>query len=186
MDKEKTKIEDIFFEEDTITASAHALIEKYSLCGTLSMDDILAYTAGLDFSDEHLEMVCDIILNAGLEITGLPTPDSEYSAELIFDSTESLQDKDADTVKIEELPEKEKFVRFLEEAFRNLTKREENVLRYRFGLDDGRVKTLKETGREFGITAMRVRLIEHKVFRRIHYSRRPKPFRKYLEEQEEE
>ncbi|NLC84801.1 MAG: RNA polymerase sigma factor RpoD [Ruminococcaceae bacterium] len=55
------------------------------------------------------------------------------------------------------------------DALSNLTAREERVLRLRFGLDDGRTRTLEEVGREFKITRERIRQIEAKALRKMRY-----------------
>ena len=53
-------------------------------------------------------------------------------------------------------------------ALKSLTPREERVIRLRFGLDDGRPRTLEEVGRDFGVTRERVRQIEAKAIRKLH------------------
>ncbi|MCI2047455.1 MAG: sigma-70 family RNA polymerase sigma factor [Faecalibacterium sp.] len=53
-------------------------------------------------------------------------------------------------------------------ALQSLTPREEKVIRLRFGLDDGRPRTLEEVGRDFGVTRERVRQIEAKAIRKLH------------------
>ena len=56
----------------------------------------------------------------------------------------------------------------LYKAMGDLTDREESVLRLRYGLDDGRPRTLEEVGREFGVTRERIRQIEAKALRKLH------------------
>ena len=61
-----------------------------------------------------------------------------------------------------------------------LTPREEQVIRLRFGLDDGRPRTLEEVGRQFKITRERIRQIEAKALRKLRHPSRSKPLRDYL------
>lgn len=62
-----------------------------------------------------------------------------------------------------------------------LTPREEKVLRLRFGLDDGRARTLEEVGKEFQVTRERIRQIEAKALRKLRHPSRSKKLKDYLE-----
>ena len=62
-----------------------------------------------------------------------------------------------------------------------LTPREENVLKLRFGLEDGRPRTLEEVGKAFDITRERIRQIEAKALRKLRHPSRSKKLRDYLE-----
>ena len=66
-------------------------------------------------------------------------------------------------------------------ALNKLTDRENRVLRLRFGLDDGRTRTLEEVGREFGVTRERIRQIEAKAIRKLRHPSRSRSLREYLE-----
>jgi RNA polymerase primary sigma factor len=62
-----------------------------------------------------------------------------------------------------------------------LTDREEKVLRLRFGLDDGRARTLEEVGKEFNVTRERIRQIEAKALRNLRHPSRSKKLKDYLD-----
>ena len=62
-----------------------------------------------------------------------------------------------------------------------LTPREEKVLRLRFGLDDGRARTLEEVGKEFSVTRERIRQIEAKALRKLRHPSRSKKLKDYLD-----
>ncbi len=69
----------------------------------------------------------------------------------------------------------------LEEVLNTLTDREQRVLRLRFGLDDGRARTLEEVGKVFNVTRERIRQIEAKALRKLRHPSRSRKLRDYLE-----
>lgn len=69
----------------------------------------------------------------------------------------------------------------LVDVLNTLTSREEKVLRLRFGLDDGRARTLEEVGKEFNVTRERIRQIEAKALRKLRHPTRSKKLKDYLE-----
>ena len=69
----------------------------------------------------------------------------------------------------------------LMEVLNTLTDREQQVLRLRFGLDDGRARTLEEVGQQFNVTRERIRQIEAKALRKLRHPNRSKRLRDYLE-----
>lgn len=69
----------------------------------------------------------------------------------------------------------------LKDVLDTLSEREENVLRLRFGLDDGRTRTLEEVGKVFGVTRERIRQIEAKALRKLRHPSRSKRLKDFLE-----
>jgi len=67
------------------------------------------------------------------------------------------------------------------EVLKTLTPREESVLKLRFGLEDGRPRTLEEVGKVFDITRERIRQIEAKALRKLRHPSRSKKLKDYLE-----
>jgi RNA polymerase primary sigma factor len=92
-----------------------------------------------------------------------------------------------DFIPDDEAPAPEKSAAFtllkeqLMEVLDTLTPREEKVLRLRFGLDDGRARTLEEVGKEFNVTRERIRQIEAKALRKLRHPSRSKKLRDFLE-----
>ena len=90
-----------------------------------------------------------------------------------------IEDKEADapikTVASELLKED------LQEVMKQLSPRERDVLRLRFGMDDGRQRTLEEVGQLFGVTRERIRQIEAKALRKLRHPNRSKRLREYVE-----
>ena len=70
----------------------------------------------------------------------------------------------------------------LNEVLATLTPRENEVIRRRYGLDDGKPKTLEEVGREFNVTRERIRQIEAKALRKLRHPGRAKKLKDFLDE----
>ena len=69
----------------------------------------------------------------------------------------------------------------LKEVLETLTEREQKVLRLRFGLDDGKARTLEEVGKEFNVTRERIRQIEAKALRKLRHPSRSRKLKDYLD-----
>lgn len=63
-----------------------------------------------------------------------------------------------------------------------MTDREENVLRLRFGLDDGKMRTLEDVGKVFNVTRERIRQIEAKALRKLRHPSRSKQLKDFIED----
>lgn len=116
------------------------------------------------------------ILKIAQEPVSLETPIGEEDDSHLGDF---IEDQDAlapsDAAAYELLKEQ------LEDVLDTLTDREENVLRLRFGLDDGRTRTLEEVGKVFGVTRERIRQIEAKALRKLRHPSRSKRLKDFLE-----
>ena len=69
----------------------------------------------------------------------------------------------------------------VEDVLETLNIRERRVLQMRFGLEDGRGRTLEEVGREFGVTRERIRQIEAKALRKLRHPSRSRKLKDFLE-----
>lgn len=94
----------------------------------------------------------------------------------------SLGDFVADQTTLDpyEFTAKAKLREELDTVLATLTDREERVLRLRFGLHDGRIRTLEEVGKEFGVTRERIRQIEAKALRKLKHPSRSKKLKDFL------
>ena len=116
------------------------------------------------------------ILKIAQEPVSLETPIGEEDDSHLGDFIE-----DDDATSPEDHASYELLKEQLESVLDTLTDREENVLRLRFGLDDGRTRTLEEVGKVFGVTRERIRQIEAKALRKLRHPSRSKQLRDFLE-----
>ncbi len=134
-------------------------------------------------SEEELSVEMGISINKLREIIkvaqeplSLETPIGKEEDSRLGDF---IEDKDADapvkTVAHELLRED------LAEVLSSLSPRERDVLRLRFGMDDGRQRTLEEVGQLFGVTRERIRQIEAKALRKLRHPNRSKRLKEYIE-----
>ena len=89
--------------------------------------------------------------------------------------------EDANTLDPAETASFALFKEQIEDVLGTLTQREKNVLRLRFGLEDGRERTLKEVGKSFNVTRERIRQIEAKALRKLRHPARSKKLKDFLE-----
>ena len=117
------------------------------------------------------------LLQLSQEPISLETPVGEEEDAHLEDF---IQDEDAG-VPVDEAG-RQLLRRELLHVLKSLTPREERVITLRFGLEDGRARTLEELGKEFNVTRERVRQIEAKALRKLRHPSRAKLLRDYLDE----
>nr|WP_255570678.1 RNA polymerase sigma factor RpoD [Cohnella sp. CFH 77786] len=111
------------------------------------------------------------------EPVSMETPIGEESDSHLGDFIE-----DPDAIAPEDVAAYEMLKEQMKDILDTLTDREENVLRLRFGLDDGRTRTLEEVGKVFGVTRERIRQIEAKALRKLRHPSRSKRLKDFLED----
>ena len=116
------------------------------------------------------------IQKISLEPVSLETPIGEEDDSHLGDFIEDEGAMSPDDYAANELLKDE-----LNEVLLELTDREEKVLRLRFGLDDGRTRTLEEVGKEFNVTRERIRQIEAKALRKLRHPSRSRKLKDYLD-----
>ena len=116
------------------------------------------------------------IQKISLEPVSLETPIGEEDDSQLGDFIEDEGAMSPDDYASNELLKDE-----LNEVLLELTDREEKVLRLRFGLDDGRTRTLEEVGKEFNVTRERIRQIEAKALRKLKHPSRSKRLKDFLD-----
>ncbi|KAA9219076.1 MULTISPECIES: RNA polymerase sigma factor RpoD [Aerococcus] len=117
------------------------------------------------------------IMKISQEPVSLETPIGEEVDSHLGDFIE-----DNDAMQPDEYTNQELLKEQLNEVLDTLTDREENVLRLRFGLEDGQTKTLEQVGQQFGVTRERIRQIEAKALRKLRHPSRLKQLKDFLED----
>lgn len=125
--------------------------------------------------DIPVERVIEI-MKVAQEPVSLETPigeeDDSHLGDFITDEEAESPEESASFILLRE---------HLDGILGTLTEREEKVLRMRFGLNDGRPRTLEEVGQEFGVTRERIRQIEAKALRKLRHPSRSKKLKDYIE-----
>jgi RNA polymerase primary sigma factor len=143
----------------------------------------LVQEMGREPTPEEIAMEMDVsvervreILKIAQEPVSLETPIGEEDDSHLGDFIEDQEvQAPADAAAFELLKEQ------LEDVLDTLAPREQKVLRLRFGLDDGRTRTLEEVGQVFGVTRERIRQIEAKALRKLRHPMRSKRLKDYLD-----
>ena len=117
------------------------------------------------------------IMKISQEPVSLETPIGEEDDSHLGDFIE-----DSEAMRPDEYTNQELLKEQLNEVLDTLTDREENVLRLRFGLEDGQTKTLEQVGQQFGVTRQRIRQIEAKALRKLRHPSRLKQLKDFLED----
>lgn len=115
------------------------------------------------------------IVKVSQEPTSLATPVGDEDDSQLGDFIEDQKSKP------EEQATRELLKEHLDDVLNSLSPREKRVLQLRFGLEDGKQRTLEEVGKEFGVTRERIRQIEAKAVRKLKHPTRAKKLRDYLE-----
>jgi RNA polymerase primary sigma factor len=129
---------------------------------------------------ERMDMPVERVLEIqkiSQEPVSMETPIGEESDSHLGDFIE-----DPDAHAPEDVAAYEMLKEQMEDILDTLTDREESVLRLRFGLDDGKTRTLEEVGKVFGVTRERIRQIEAKALRKLRHPSRSKRLRDFLED----
>jgi len=117
------------------------------------------------------------IQRIALEPLSLETPVGEEDDSFLGDFV-----ADDSAISPDSAAERERLKAEIEMAMLELNPREQQVMRLRFGLEDGQIRTLEEVGREFGVTRERIRQIESKTLAKLRHPTRSQRLRDYLEE----
>ena len=107
-----------------------------------------------------------------------PIPEAKHNA-VFVDFVENFNELHISHEEMKNIPKQLR--EQLAEVLKTLTPREEKVLSLRFGLEDGRSRTLEEVGKEFNVTRERIRQIEAKALRKLRHPSRSRKLKDYLD-----
>lgn len=149
------------------------LDNQYGVVGYDYKKRLELISENLHISKDDIEE-CFLLRKNILNYTSLDIPVGEEEETAMLDVIPFEQERIEDIVARMELKDE------LNEVLLELTDREEKVLRLRYGLDDGRYRTLEEVGKEFHVTRERIRQIEAKALRKLKHPSRSKKLKDYL------
>jgi RNA polymerase primary sigma factor len=133
---------------------------------------------------EEISEVMELTTDRILEIQKIAQEPVSMEMPIGEENDSNLGDfiKDPDAPAPEDAAAQELLKEQMKDILDTLTDREENVIRLRFGLDDGRTRTLEEVGKVFGVTRERIRQIEAKALRKLRHPSRSKRLKDFLED----
>ena len=149
----------------------------------LKINRYLVQEYGREPTSDEIGREMDIPSNKVREITGVSQEPLSLEIPIGEEEDSHLGDfvEDRSTMSPPEIASRQLLKEQIEEVLETLTSRERRVLQLRFGLEDGRSRTLEEVGREFGVTRERIRQIEAKALRKLRHPTRSKRLKDYLE-----
>ena len=149
----------------------------------LKISRYLVQEYGREPTSDEIGQEMDIPSNKVREITGVSQEPLSLEIPIGEEEDSHLGDfvEDRGTMSPPEIASRQLLKEQIEDVLETLTPRERRVLQLRFGLEDGRSRTLEEVGREFGVTRERIRQIEAKALRKLRHPTRSKRLKDYLE-----
>ena len=138
---------------------------------------------GIEPTVDELAEMLDLPTDKVLQLIKIEQAPASLSSPIGEDEDSMLGDfvEDENSVSPEDFSVNLTLREELEKVLSNLPEREERVLRLRFGIDDGKARTLEEVGHEFNVTRERIRQIEGKALRKIRTGAKSKTLKSYLD-----
>ena len=156
------------------------ICSPFRMTDNVTIDEHLSYARWIcDFTAKVMKITPDKvrdIMKIALDPVSLETPIGEEEDSHLGDFIE-----DFDSPAPEDQVSKTLLREQLDKVLHTLTPREESVLKLRFGLEDGRPRTLEEVGKVFDITRERIRQIEAKALRKLRHPSRSRHLKNYIE-----
>ena len=141
----------------------------------MSLEERISRISSKTGLEKKRVMNCMVLRQNYMSYVSLDMPIGEDESSLLMDFIPDTEGKS-----LEQLVEMKLLKKDLEEIISTLREREAIVINQRFGLDDGKPKTLEEVGRQFNVTRERIRQIEKKALRKMRHPSRSKKLKDYL------